>query len=393
MAPNLELDIPPEISLHILRILSFSNYCNTLGFKRKSDEFSIDSIRNLIKAQQDVYRCTLVCRDWYEVGLELLYMCPCITSIPQLQSYASTLQKKPDFLPLVKSVVVEEAHIKYSLDGLELRHHNLIREKIAFILTACSSLTEVVVFVTEERYGYPVAREAPTFLATPYITSHIQRVHFFGSGAYDLAPHHTFLALEVLVISTCVVDYPFAFPNAPNLHTIQIVKTFCQRRTMHEVQDPSVIGDCPSLRTLELYLNTPSNVMEFLVLKRPQLERLHLIGHAETRHFRAWSVTNVLDKLCHLVIGRMADGAHPVQDWIFPSTLKDLTCFVYIPPSTVNGPLHCLLRTFQLNAKKSPRHTPPRLILYIDPRSTVHEWILDQIRDLGVTIERRETRE
>ena len=282
-------DLPPELLLRIFRILAFSGYARTLAFKRSSERFGEDILRKLIESQRDLYHGTLVCWDWYPSGVELLYMCPYILSSEQLRLLRRTLANKPDLLSWVKSAVM--ADIQYpdsSLQGSQDPQVSLVPKDFTFLLSSCTSLTELALFPTPNSTSSIVRH--PTILPCSSIpTRYLTRINFFGPGLYNLTPHHTFDSLEVLSISTNLVKHPFTFPGAPKLHTLQLVKAF-MGRTEGTVETEG-FGDCKTLRTLELYMNTPSRVMEFLPLRRPQLERLHLIGHTESIHFESWSTT------------------------------------------------------------------------------------------------------
>ena len=379
--------LPLEIKIYVLRLLAYSNYSRTLGFQRRSETFGENLLAKLAECQRDLYQCTLICREWYQAGLTVLYACPYILSRKQLQLCMETLEARPDFVHLIQAVVVSDSPKASKLPpGV-----GDLSQDFDYVLSTCTSLSDITIYANSDP-----SFQTPLLPVFPGLVSRLRRVNFCGPGHYNLTPQHTLDSLETISISTCMVTHPFAFPSSPRLHTLQLAKTFGWRRSIvPTASEPEILGDCETLRTLELYINTPSQVMVFIPLRRPQIERLHLIGHAELLYFSALMKTEALDNLCHLVLGVLANGKHDIQSWGFPDNLVNLTCFVRHPSSN-DGPLHCLLRCFQYNARISPNGKFPALTIYFSPGEAPQaplNLILDDIREMGVTIECRDTRE
>lgn len=297
-------ELPVEVLEQILTILSSSIEEDILQY-RSSVQYNEPAIHAFVRiGLHALSSSVLVCREWYRMGISILYTRVFILSDRHLRFFARTVSKTRDLASLVKQVTILEdpdvdltpspssssrrVFSKLNLAPLRTRKP---REDFAIILSSCTSLDTLSI----RRCHIP--RDGQLFLPHDFartVGHTLCRLTLFPSRSVSFSPQSwldptiPLSALQILCLRSLIIPDDFSFPSLPHLHTLQIVQ--CVSRRSDSRGDLTITDrELPSLHTLELYQNTNEVTIEDKVLL--QLKCLTAVGPKEMQLLSTWART------------------------------------------------------------------------------------------------------
>ncbi|KAI0790050.1 hypothetical protein C8Q75DRAFT_763760 [Abortiporus biennis] len=334
--------LPPELLDHVFKFLTVFAYndyfCSFDGWHFRYPQSEDEPKR------RDAFRCMqnliLVCKLWYQLGIQYLYFCIPICSSLRIRELLHTMQRCPDVLGYIKNIfILGDLDITHDLPTILpflpgprriKRKHEQIEHQFYRLLSSCSHLQGLTISCRDTL----TVKLAESTLSDRSITRSLRRLDICGGLAFDAGSAYSFPSLEVLCLRQRNVDvFHLDLPSMPNLLTLQCLYSFVhtQHSTSGGLNEP--FSELPSLQTLELYNSTVYGPLSNYVNEKydplsrfPSLSRLHLLGTEEGYLFqRLVSQGHNLDNIHHLVLGSLPDSAEVLRNWTFPDNLTGLT--------------------------------------------------------------------
>lgn len=127
--------LPPETFIDIIHYLVFPTLPDALLFLHSTPGVDAGTdVWSLVEIQTTLYRVTLVCRAWNNIGTELLYTYPCFVSPKQVRRFSRTIRATPSLARFIKHIYVVEAS---NLGIRKVKKRNVIGDSAKAILNAC----------------------------------------------------------------------------------------------------------------------------------------------------------------------------------------------------------------------------------------------------------------
>ncbi len=311
--------LPPETFIDIIHYLVFPTLPDALLFLHSAPGVDAGTdVWGLVEIQTTLYRVTLVCRAWNNIGTELLYTYPCFVSPRQVRRFSRTIRSTPTLARFIKHIYAVEAS---NLGIRRDRKRTVIGDSAKAILNACkhSSLETLTADVVDHS---GVGSIASCFLEHISPASRLRRLVINGIPDPDTFARLSLPSLQVLCLRTTFLSKTTVFPVLPKLDTLQIAKGDVWVELGELIMDEKV----PKLCSLELY-HCEYVVKTFHPLVLPHLERMHFVGPGELALYKHLLISGALDKLKHITLGFFDTFNYPedLSETQLPLKLESLT--------------------------------------------------------------------
>lgn len=304
--------LPPEILILVFECFLTNRYSSGFSFVYYSPAFNYNlNVVTTVDAQQlDLLHVTKVCRDWYIIGVTMLYSRVFLISQDRVQSFARTVTSSAHLANCVREVFVLNQELIQPIRGTwftELRQRKsrdratLSRESLMASLRCCSSLRSFV--ITNRDRIEPIILPIDTaFVQNSSIGMNLRKLMFYGSGATFLAPPvPPFLPsdillpmLEILIFREVYVYDGYQLPYLPRLHTLKIAQSYQAEFGSSLYLDHERL---PSLTRAEFYENSFGIYPDAAIYE--QLIQLHV---SPTRYNTRLDLPHPAPNLRHFMI-------------------------------------------------------------------------------------------
>ncbi|KAI0075231.1 hypothetical protein K474DRAFT_1440692 [Panus rudis PR-1116 ss-1] len=303
---------------------------------------------DLRESRKNALTLTLVCRDWYLIGTEILYSRPFLDSDIAIERFYQTVKARPQICRLVRDLYLDRIHtLNFQTrlhPGSTIIHgigtYYRLKRNIDDIITYCSDIKSILTVgddgahtVTSLLLNRILDIHNPP-LSLRQLILHVDKLHNLRrtSGL-------TFPTLEVLSLRQGTIHHRAVADLAsfPRLRTLQLAHIILDR------SDLATFANCtrevaPFLNTLQVFEVSFRNV-EYFTMRLPNIfENLTLVGPRQLQCFmtKPLAASTDMQSVRHLVVGVVSSPALYIADqWRIPESLESLTVFVNIPDDDV----------------------------------------------------------
>ena len=398
--------LPREIVLHILEsLVAEARYHSQALFFSLLSGFWANFLEPHSDSKGEAHLALLCAtylnREWYSLGIELLYKHVVLTSFEDIRLFRRTLRTSPHIAVLIHDVTLagleQRIYQRTIPQGRSYRKHlEFVKESLTHILEGCSSTTTFCINIR-----WPVIYDdAQEMIASGSQTpSNVRKLAACDHTFLPTLAHFAFQQLEVLCLDSYGFRYSFIYPTFPRVHTLQLYDASSHWHE-HVFGTGGLHRALPSLRNLEVYNHsadiTPMlNPQVFTYPSTIPLQRVFLIESPNLRHLdgcRHWE--NQIN-MSEFNLGVLTHSDTSITSWRFPPVMKSLTLIVEIPRDSARVfVLKNIYRCLELNYQSRNSRHLENLTILVMPQRTVGttesadvESHLISIRDLCETWE------
>ncbi len=321
--------VPPEILFQILGGSSF--YSGATRFRTELPAFRHN--KNVVDvvdpAQLGLLTIMRVCKVFREIGNEILYSRPYLTSPRQIHLFTRTMRRFPHLRSIVKTITVldqdSSLFARNNAATLWGRHRYRPKNDLIEVFVTCAQV-DVITISTRCRTNTSILPLDDEFFTCSTLSTRLRSLTIYGSTSPMFCKGRSFLddnvnlpVLEFLCLREVYLVSTVPFPSFPRLRTLLIAQSNNLSHSDTLYIPPASI---PVLEILEVYGNDFPLKLDKRSLRR--LKVLHHCGYEDIPTIAEWLNSSAVDRLEHLAI----EWVGPKFVMQFPPALDSLTILV-----------------------------------------------------------------